>query len=255
MLHIIVDNRERGLKELFETQFNQQSLPSDYRISYENLALGDIHIIYEHDADRVLMVFERKTLSDLLQSIHDTRYHSQKKRLLETYAPHQIAYIIEGNICYTKEPSVTSAIINTTMRDRIAVFATSSIKETFNLVLEIAKRVHETPKKYMHAHTIDSIQQHHTAEPPPTINKRESTYVNMLCQVPGVSLKTAKAVAHVFPSLHEMYRQLQEIPDSEKLNKLKHITTQDTKGVARKISSTAAANILQSLFPFDNIRQ
>lgn len=244
MLQIIVDNRERGLKELFESQH----VASEYQVSYKNLSLGDIHIVYEHEDTKVHMVFERKTLADLLQSIHDTRYHSQKKRLLETYAPHQIAYIIEGNICYSKEAAVTSAIINTTMRDRIAVFTTCSLKESYTLILEIAKRVHQTPKKYIHT---CAVQQEHTPTepPPPTINKRESTYVNMLCQVPGISLKTAKAIAQEFPSLHDMYNQLHELSDSEKLNKLKQITTIDTKGIKRKISSTAAANIVTSLFP------
>ena len=246
MLSIIVDHREKGLKELFDCG---ESLLK-YDVRYENLELGDVHICKQHNEHMLKYVFERKTLSDLLQSIHDGRYHNQKKRLMESYAVHQLAYIIEGCVSYAKEDAaVLSAIINTCLRDRIMIFQTVSTKETYRFVLELAKRLDESPHKYV----VDGVVIGNGGGEvqPPKGNKREDTWINMLCQIQGVSLKTAKAIASEYPSLFKMYATLSSCSQNEKLNKLKSIKTTDSKGSSRKIAGTVAANILNALYDQD----
>ena len=72
---IKIDNREKKLIDILDN--------SDNKLSYvkENLDLGDIQIISQETND-ILVLIERKTLSDLSSSIKDGRYKEQKNRIL-----------------------------------------------------------------------------------------------------------------------------------------------------------------------------
>ena len=56
----------------------------------ESICIGDIHIIYNNNT----YIFERKTVKDLISSIHDGRYREQKARMLSTYSQKYLSYII-----------------------------------------------------------------------------------------------------------------------------------------------------------------
>ena len=237
MVEVVLDHREKGLKELFETA---EHVP--FACTYVNLEHGDVHI----KKDDITFVFERKALADLQASIHDGRYHNQKTRLLQAYPRERVCYIIEGALDFQRaDASLVSAIINTTMRDRIAVFQTRNTKDTWALVCEIAKRIEANVDRYT---TCGGSLQASTMIVPPVPKKHESTFVNMLCQVQGISLKTAKAVEHMYTSLGGMLAIYNDMTDAEKLNTLKSITICDTKGSQRRISSTAATNLYNALF-------
>ena len=73
-IELLIDNRETKIKEHFKNK--------DY-VTIENLELGDIIFKYNNE---IVLIIERKTLSDLAASIKDGRYNEQKKRLLSNYA-------------------------------------------------------------------------------------------------------------------------------------------------------------------------
>jgi ERCC4-type nuclease len=241
-VHITIDNRERGLKALFEQQSNEVYSC----IEYKNLDLGDIILSFTWNDNTIQYVFERKTIDDLQASIKDGRYHDQKKRLISTYTSHNVFYIIEGGCTYsdTTDASIKSALVNTILRDGIGIFRTNSMKDTYDLICSIVQRLHDTPEKYATKGGSSA-----TALQPSAIAhyKKESTYINMLCQIPGVSLKTAKAIESVFPTWGDIMKLASET-EAEKLKKLKAITTSDTKGNSRKISSATITHIINTLF-------
>ena len=75
---IKIDNREKKILDILDN--------SDNKLSYvkENLDLGDIQFISQETND-ILILIERKTLSDLSSSIKDGRYKEQKNRIMSYY--------------------------------------------------------------------------------------------------------------------------------------------------------------------------
>lgn len=248
-IHLYIDNRERGLKLLVD------NAAIDFcTVEYANLELGDIVIQLQKEGETIIsLMFERKTFADLQASIQDGRYHHQKKRLLEKHTSSNVFYIIEGSSRFDNgDISLHSAIINTIVRDHIGVFRTRDINDTYALVMNVARKIHDTPEKYI---TTSNTQLSTTMDclPPSAIacNKKESTYINMLCQIQGISLKTAKSIAMQYPSLHALISELSPLSDSEKLNKLKTISCTDKKGATRKISSSAVQHLIDEIFHGD----
>ena len=229
-IKVVVDYREGKLKDIITEEYINK-----YNIHYENLEHGDIVVYYN---DSVILVFERKTIQDLIASIHDGRYRNQKLKLLETYDRTSIYYIIEGNTSKANDISVKGAIINTMIRDKICVFTTKDLKDTLDLIYNIVERIMKDPSKYF----VNKDEQH------TIVSKNESTFINMLCQIPHISLKTAKAIAEEYTSSHDLTAKLSNKPYIEKLNSLKDILTFDSKGKGRKISKTACENIVKEYF-------
>jgi ERCC4-type nuclease len=89
-LAIIIDIREDSLyNDIFDRDLDIYKDKID--ITKAPLDLGDIHIKYND----ILYIFERKTVKDLISSIHDGRYREQKARMLSIYNTIQLSYIIE----------------------------------------------------------------------------------------------------------------------------------------------------------------
>lgn len=233
-----IDHREGKIKELI----NPDRVPC--LIDYENLEHGDI-VIY-HDEVPVFF-FERKTLSDLKASINDGRYRNQKLRMLEKFDKGMIYYIIEGDVI--REEALKGAIINTMLRDKIGVFKTKDINDTIRLLYDIIDRVHKDPRKYISI----SFGEKELPSSPLDLqqavgNKNESMFINMLCQIPHISLKTAKAIEQKYKCFHDLHIALDSKTYDEKLKSLKDIVIVDPKGKSRKISSTACDNIIKGYY-------
>lgn len=238
---LLLDHREGKLKDLFASS----SIPH----TCENLELGDIQIRHQ---EKTLFVFERKTIADLLASINDGRYKSQKQRLLQCFEPSQVFYILEGSCPFHATPRnyqdkiVHGSIINTMLRDKISVFFTKNVDETFQMLQCIWKRVHEDPEKY--ANPSQPTADHGKTTSVVRIKDPSTCYLNQLCQVPDISVKTAEAIIQRFPSMKELYEAFKDKDDTQKLNMLKDITTLDSKGKPRKLSSRVVANLITYMF-------
>jgi ERCC4-type nuclease len=269
-MELHIDNREREL--IHSSKFPNAKL--------SNLELGDIVIKYN---DKTFAIFERKTLADLAASIKDSRYKNQKKRLLENYDVKKIYYIIEGVLDYAvpeqvdvkingiSKNTLLSCIYNMSFRDHIQVFRTSGINETIALIQGVFKRVSEDPEKYVGGATGERSaaeragaageraigEQSASADTEDIcagtdeqiIKKQVSTpeefFIRMLYQIPGVSLKTGKAIADKYHTLFSLYDSLSKHSDAEKLKTLKDIFIKDIKGKERRISETVAKNIIK----------
>ena len=95
-----------------------------------NLNLGDIHFYYNSN---LILLIERKTMSDLASSIKDGRHREQKFRLKTQKKNCKVLYLYEGTPTDFKFQKVSkqtliSAINNTFIRDGFF------IKETVNII-------------------------------------------------------------------------------------------------------------------------
>lgn len=237
MVSFRLDHREGKLKDLFAS--------CSFPYECANLDVGDVIILNDND---IVCVFERKTIPDLLSSINDGRYKDQKQRLLQTYPTHKLFYVIEGSCMFNTAPrnqqdkTVHGAIINTMIRDHICTFCTKDVEETYQLLQCIAKRVHENPAKYngnSHAKE-ETVKISHVVR----TKDAKTCYLNQLCQVPDISIKTAEAIMQTYPSMASLYEACKGKSYQEKLNMLKDISTLDSKGKSRKLSSRAITNIV-----------
>lgn len=123
-LTIIIDIREDSLyADIFDRDLDIYKDKID--ITKAPLDIGDIHIKYND----ILYIFERKTVKDLISSIHDGRYREQKARMLSLYNTTQLSYIIEeddvvSSKIYSNKSAIQGAYINTMFRDNIRVLFT-----------------------------------------------------------------------------------------------------------------------------------
>ena len=232
---LVIDNREVKIKELL----------TDVGYVFENLDVGDF-VIKIDDVD--FIIFERKTISDLVSSILDGRYSEQKQRLLLNYSTTNIYYIIEGSFDFHPDNSVSSSIpkknlvsciINTMIRDHIKIFFTKNCLETCELIKAIYTRIQSDPKKYLEGFTPSN-----NVPKSKKITTKHDCYIAQLCQVPDVSTKTAIAIAQKYPSFEDLILTLKEMEEVQKLKTLKELVIKDNKGKARKISEKVAKNII-----------
>jgi|UniRef100_A0A6C0BEZ5 ERCC4-type nuclease len=228
-----IDNRERYAKDIF-------TVPA----VYENLEYGDF--VFEIN-DQVHVVIERKTLPDLAASIKDGRYTNQKKSLLDKYDPSKIYYIIEGTVNYCEQginisgisySALLSAIINTSVRDKIHVFVTKNTLETCGLIEMLYNRMSKDPQKYSCNCTVlskdDVIRKEKVTSP-------KDCLIAQLCQVPGVSNKTAQTIASSYNNIAEFVQEIVLKRDETFTN----MKIESSSGKLRAISSSAVKNILE----------
>ena len=237
-----LDHREGKLKELIATHPVMQNQPP---VLLENLEFGDIQILL---GDTVLFIFERKTLEDLMASIKDGRYKNQKARLFQHFVPSQIYYIIEGSMKYSatttnnNDKIIQSSVINTVLRDKVACFNTKNVGETLELIVGIFMRIKEDASKYpisfqQGALTEQSIVTTSAADTP------QKVFKGLLCQIPGVSEKSAVAIMSRWPKWVDMYEEMYLLTPEDRADTLNSIKVND-----RKISKRIVEGILKHLF-------
>lgn len=170
------------------------------------LPIGDILL---HGSDGIVVaVIERKTISDLIMSIKDSRYTEQKKRLGMSYPRSAIMYVIESDSEWDSlNEMVKGAIINTMLRDDIKVFMTKSVRETCSLVCDMMARIRKDPAKYaMSANSeySDSLAQVASAAKKRDQMDQRTFSILSLSLVPGVSKVIAKTVVDAFGNISDI---------------------------------------------------
>lgn len=235
MISIKIDNRESKLKECFKNQ-------DIYKPEFENLTHGDIQFIID---TKTILLFERKTISDLVSSIKDGRYKNQKSILFQSgFESSQIYYIIEGDVkwnsTYKDSAQIKGAIINTLLRDKIGIFYTKNIEDTYGLMLEIANRLAKEPSNYIHIKSEDKTERQIITLTQCDKNTPNICFKNMLCQIPNINDKTADAIIDTFKTMKQLILTLSSLPSyEEQFNKCSLI-----KISGRKISSKAITNLI-----------
>ena len=226
-MKLIYDSRERWFYEDGYENF----VGKEIEVERCQLDIGDF--VFEHEGNTCLII-ERKTVADLLSSIKDGRFATQKNSM-ERVLNGRVYYIIEGvgNITdissmskynSTEKKSLVSAIINLQFcaKNSIHVITSTDKHNTALFLKELSSRLLKSPEKYIACHvgahdTSDAFahspgtetQTQTRAEAVPIANvvqgnsvKKSSTpgefMVSSLVQVRGVSKNISDAICREF---------------------------------------------------------
>ena len=217
-IRIIIDNRETKLYSIIKDR-DLDIYKDKIEIELKQLDIGDIHIIPSNESK--IYIYERKTINDLISSIHDGRYKEQKMRLMSS--GHRIGYIIEGdNIISNKQlrhqKKLTSIYYTSIYRDNIDVLFMSSIDETVTFLLMLVIKMVDNPHKFEKSVEITNeyidICKIKT-EKKKNIDK-ETCYMLQLGQIPGISKDIAKRIKERHPTLISLISAITAIDDKKK---------------------------------------
>jgi ERCC4-type nuclease len=267
---IRVDTREDALHGMFE-------LNSAHQLRSEPLPVGDV-ILSSADGQTDYIVFERKTLLDLAASIRDGRYKEQSHRLqaIPNVHCHNVVYIIEGDLARYNErfskiskKALYSAMCSLNYYKGFSVVRTMSIMETHELIQHYADKLAASPAPYGKYYSVPASaadEASTTASATTTaVSAEEPSYCSvpycsvlkvkqvkcenitpqnigeiMLCNIPGVSNKTATVIVKKYPTLRALIEAFKTCGSSDCLNDIR-LETQ------RKLSKQCIQNIYNFL--------
>lgn len=217
VLNIFIDSREHQLyNNIIERDLDKYK--DNINITKKQLELGDIIIEY----NEIQMIFERKTMNDLLSSITDGRYKEQKMRLLSNYT--NINYLIEGTDIISsnninKQQLLTSVYYHSIYRDNIKIFFNKNINDTITFLLLLSTKIIDNPNNFINTTSsnntfIDTCKI--KSKKIDNIDK-ETCYLLQLSQIPGISKEIAKNIRDKYPSMNIL---LKTLSNSENPNKI-----------------------------------
>ena len=255
MIKLHVDNRERAVIEHLD----------DVLFDIVPLNVGDFQF---WEDDRLLMVIERKTYTDLAASIKDGRYAEQKFRLdeLRSETGCSVVFFIEGK--KPRKNSVVSGIPLGTLESALvsmtcnacSVFTLESVQDCILALkcflsmddiavmetendqdCEMLSLMHKKlSKKKNNSYNAAKIQQS-------KIKKKshmtfENIFVQQLCMIhQSVSLKIAEKLAETYGSWAGLLNAYEDIDKTKRLNMLKDIRVDER----RKVGPAASKNVYE----------
>ena len=203
-MEIVIDYREKSLIDKMNTLLPKYE---NLKIITENLDIGDIIIRYEN---KIIIIFERKTLNDLLSSIKDGRYREQSLRLSASEIEnHNIIYLIEGQTTFLGDNKriVQSAIFSLNYYKGFSVYRSENVTDTASNILNIgSKLLKEKDKQPYYPKSSERKEDDYIS----TIKKKKSDNINkdnfldiILCQIPSISEITAKAISSEYKTYNK----------------------------------------------------
>jgi ERCC4-type nuclease len=208
------------------------------------------------DDDILLLIIERKSISDLLASIKDGRYEEQSFRLLNSAEKHSIVYIIEGMFTFHQDKkTVISAMTSLQFFKGVSVVRTCSILETAEYIIYMVDKIERNIKKGKTLFFLQNPVEIQGGPPIPSystvvkkIKKDNITAQNMgeimLSQIPGISANAAVAILKYTDG---SFLQLLEVlkTDASKLESIMIGGSGEKKG--RKISKSVIEKMKELL--------
>jgi len=282
-IEIVIDEREITLYDKCSEILSK--LGSDtIRLSKRVLHLGDIAFdLYTSsentDPPQTILLFERKSLTDLLASVKDGRYKEQSHRLINAspLIPHNIVYLIEGIFTTLKNPSdkakILSCMTSLNFFKGFSILKTASLNETAEYMVAMSQKIvrdlrdgkplptiHKPYRTIEGGLGITSENVSMTSPPPHEVSsvdycsvvkqmkKENVTKENIgeiiLCQIPGISSITAIAIMKQFANFADLCAKLRE---NQAVLDTVVIETNGGGGKTRKISRTSIQKIREFL--------
>lgn len=187
---MIIDDREHDLIARFRAE----------RIDFEikRLPLGDI--LFERNG--TVAIVERKRTDDFAASISDGRWREQKTRLAASGAI--VIYLIEGSLYgqHKTPETLSSAIWNTMLRDKMWVIQTRGIEDTSLHLQQLEKKIGREIKGNTGIKSLLSKRK----------RKIDNVFLLMLMSIPSISERVATVLVAHWPTLKELQTQLNEDP-------------------------------------------
>lgn len=218
----------------------------------------------------IRVAIERKTVADLCASIKDGRYREQKHRLRGCVAARggRVVYVVEGHQGGFADLAVAAqahglaqgtlktCVYGLTVSAGIPVMFTRDLRDTACAVLELWQRHHASfvqqqqhrqsygkDREHMPGGGEERPQQLHAAPSSSSVliasgisSKRsgnltpQTCYLLQLCQIPGVSIRTARVMASRWPSMAALYAELSPLDETGRRRALAALDTIGKKG-------------------------
>lgn len=224
-----IDNREpTTIKEYFT---GSDSVYSNYT-KLKNLEQGDF--IIRDSQENIILLFERKTINDLLASVKDSRYSEQCERYSQLELPNnKIYYIIEGNLNNLQKDSteyktVYSCIFSLSFKKDFSVLFTDNINRTIILLKEFLIRI----QNYKDKNTEISSSTNKLVKKQVITKENINSY--MLNLIPGIGLNTAKEILNNFDGkIYNLIHLLKT--DNDNINEILNGITIKSRKLSKKI--------------------
>lgn len=208
-ISIIIDSREQSLyNNLLSRDLDKYK--DNIIIKKEQLEIGDIIIKFND----ITFIYERKSVSDLLSSIKDSRYHEQKLRMLSS--SNNINYIIEGDDIISSKNNhnqnlLSSIYLHSIYRDKINIFFTKSINETATFILILSTKISDSPNNFTNLIKEQSYIDNCKIKSKKIDNlDKDTCYLLQLSQIPNISKEIAKKIKEKYSSLRSLIKALDE---------------------------------------------
>lgn len=148
---LLVDYRETKLLQCLEEHAAAKWNPhATVLVERRNLVLGDIWIVSGQSSPEeanLVVLYERKTVADLLASIKDGRYEEQSHRLSHSSLlrqPHQAVYLLEGALPHARHHDmrmIYSALTSLNVYKGFSVMRSMNVNETADYLMAQATKI------------------------------------------------------------------------------------------------------------------
>jgi crossover junction endonuclease MUS81 len=251
MIKLLIDSREREIAEHFKTT------PS---VSVSNIDIGDIQFVYsDGDDNKIILLIERKTISDLSASICDGRYREQKARILGSgLNRNRIMYLIEGNVnskITLKGGSkvLVSSLINAQLRDGFHVYKTANMKETIEYIENILDKFNKNLTEFWNwdSSSLEDVASNYAAtlKTKKKLNMTKDVWFkHQIMSIPQVSDKIADAVISRYASLKTLMFAYENLEASLRPSMIEKIEYSTSTGKTRKIGPVISKRVFEFVF-------
>lgn len=265
ILKLLIDLRESKLiREIHNIQ-KECDKYKDICIEIKSLDIGDVILCSSLDNGETyvnVLIFERKTISDLFNSIRDGRYKEQSYRLMNCggIKCHDIIYLIEGQISelktFDQRDKLYSTIQSLTHFKGFSVSRSETTYESAHIVLnsywKLQKEYNDT-KKYSCEIVSEKMDDGETMQ----VTSKQTSYIDafakpvkkmnitpeninslMLSIIPHVSISVANVLMKEYLTIFNLKKDMDENPNILYVKKFIH-----EDGRSKKINKTASDNI------------
>tara|TARA_E500000178_G_C17022147_1_gene756161 strand:+ start:744 stop:1457 length:714 start_codon:yes stop_codon:yes gene_type:complete len=231
-MKIIIDNREpKELKTILKSRLDN--------IEETNLEIGDIQLWKD---DKVILIFERKSLNDLICSIKDGRYNEQSFRLNELELNNKcIYYLIEGNImnfCNKSNETLIkmlfSSMLSLSYKKGFSILHTNNLEETAEFLIRFYEKINND-KEFVADQVSKEYSEILKCSKKSKITKDNINEI-MLSQIPNISSNIAKILIEKFITIENLICKLRENPDT--LNDIRVITKNSNRKISKNVIKT-----------------
>lgn len=246
-MELIIDNRELAIKKYFEDNKNYEN------VKYENMDIGDLRIEYNN---KLICIFERKTIEDFAASIKDGRYREQKQRLIDNCSKEKIIYLIEGDLTSNNssysfnkvsKDTIYSSIINLYLRDNINMFHSNSVSETIEFILQFYKKIDKQGLDFLNNKSTYQENLLKTKSVKKDNMTPEIVFKSQLCCIAGVSSTSAHTLFEKFNTIQNMITELNKLSAIEQKKLISNLTYTTTTNKTRKLGPKLTENLLINL--------
>jgi len=227
MINLIIDARENAIREKKQDWI------------YNQLDNGDFQI---HQDEKIKIIIERKTVSDLEASIKDNRHREQKLRALEYCKSINAEYclLIEGFQQFSfrdasqRQKMLSSCIINTLFRDDIKIIFTKNIDETIKFLEYLVYKISENPNTYFSNKDDNQLMyQDALIKQKKKDNTNNNVLIMQLCAIPGISVKKAQTILTIHNDVKNIHQLCAKMAKNTSKNFFK-----DVNGIGKKLQTS-----------------